>query len=515
ANRSDVAIVSSSVSGGTIGSMAGTDGTTHVTSSSVTLQGVTVSRQLSVDGNGAASIAGSMTLSNNAVVTVNTSATYQGTSLRAAGTPAVINGTGTVRLNASTSDPNTTANTALLAQDTSVPTGSFSFGPGVTVDGFGRIGDVPTVNAGRVSANVPGRVLRIDGVSHQNNGRYDSANGGVLQIVSTTLTQGGSGTVVAGDGSSVQFSGATLQGGTLTGEGSGVSTVTGSSTFGGNVTIGGPVSVAPSQVLTVAATGITNNSVVTVNTNGSYAGTSVQAGGLNSPINGTGEVRLNRSSSDPQATVGTADLRGLTGTSLVFGPGQRLSGSGRVAVDTTIDGTVSPGYPAGAVDFIRNEGVMTFTANGGVTVDITGPGTFDRVVNAGTMSVRGTLVVNTTQDLDAGMTFDIVTGGTVTGRFDQVIGNGLTSPKRFGARVDPGRVRVTVLCGLADIGGAGADANGDGALNNNDFIVFIDRFFNQDPLVDFGRAGGQQGSDGVFDNNDFIAFIDLFFAGCF
>ena len=92
---------------------------------------------------------------------------------------------------------------------------------------------------------------------------------------------------------------------------------------------------------------------------------------------------------------------------------------------------------------------------------------------------------------------------------------GLTAPKRFGARVDPGRIRVTVLCGLADIGSAGADANGDGELDNNDFIVFIDRFFAQDPAVDFGSAGGEQGADGLFDNNDFIAFIDLFFAGCF
>ncbi|MBY0308854.1 MAG: hypothetical protein K2Q09_08945, partial [Phycisphaerales bacterium] len=72
----------------------------------------------------------------------------------------------------------------------------------------------------------------------------------------------------------------------------------------------------------------------------------------------------------------------------------------------------------------------------------------------------------------------------------------------------------TVLCGLADIGSVGADPNGDGRLDNNDFIVFIDRFFSQDTLVDLGTPGGVQGSDGVFDNNDFIAFIDLFFAGC-
>jgi 1,4-alpha-glucan branching enzyme len=71
-------------------------------------------------------------------------------------------------------------------------------------------------------------------------------------------------------------------------------------------------------------------------------------------------------------------------------------------------------------------------------------------------------------------------------------------------------------CGFGDIGGAGGEAVscGDGNLDNNDFIVFINRFFDQDPLADIGGEGGEEGSDGILDNNDFIIFIGWFFAGC-
>ena len=54
----------------------------------------------------------------------------------------------------------------------------------------------------------------------------------------------------------------------------------------------------------------------------------------------------------------------------------------------------------------------------------------------------------------------------------------------------------------------------DGALDNNDFIVFIDMFFNADSGADMGIQGGLPGSDGIFDNNDFIAFINWYFTGC-
>jgi hypothetical protein len=75
-------------------------------------------------------------------------------------------------------------------------------------------------------------------------------------------------------------------------------------------------------------------------------------------------------------------------------------------------------------------------------------------------------------------------------------------------------VAIDVQCGPADIGGEGAAEGGDGILDNNDFVVFIQYFFSQDARADLGSEGGAPGSDSVFDNNDFIVFIQFFFEGC-
>ncbi len=66
----------------------------------------------------------------------------------------------------------------------------------------------------------------------------------------------------------------------------------------------------------------------------------------------------------------------------------------------------------------------------------------------------------------------------------------------------------------ADFGSQGGLPGHDGLLDNNDFVVFIDFFFSENPRADIGVQGGIPGSDGSFDNNDFVVFIDFFFAGC-
>jgi hypothetical protein len=67
---------------------------------------------------------------------------------------------------------------------------------------------------------------------------------------------------------------------------------------------------------------------------------------------------------------------------------------------------------------------------------------------------------------------------------------------------------------LADIGRTGGIEGRDGALDNNDFVVFIDWFFAHNPGADRGATGGVFGHDGQYNNNDFVVFIDEFFAGC-
>ncbi|MBY0307752.1 MAG: hypothetical protein K2Q09_03335 [Phycisphaerales bacterium] len=75
-------------------------------------------------------------------------------------------------------------------------------------------------------------------------------------------------------------------------------------------------------------------------------------------------------------------------------------------------------------------------------------------------------------------------------------------------------VKVPAVC-LADVGSVGGAGGPDGVLDNNDFIAFIDAFFNADMLMaDMGRQGGLAGPDNALDNNDFIVYINAFFNGC-
>ncbi|MFT3685252.1 MAG: GC-type dockerin domain-anchored protein [Phycisphaerales bacterium] len=106
--------------------------------------------------------------------------------------------------------------------------------------------------------------------------------------------------------------------------------------------------------------------------------------------------------------------------------------------------------------------------------------------------------------------------GGVTGQFTTLVAADPIDNIRYMVVYTPTQVflRIIQRCGGADMGSVGADANFDGMLDNNDFVVFINMFFNQDPHADVGVSGGLVGSDGRFDNNDFIAFITLFFSGC-
>ncbi|HZW05785.1 MAG TPA: GC-type dockerin domain-anchored protein [Phycisphaerales bacterium] len=88
---------------------------------------------------------------------------------------------------------------------------------------------------------------------------------------------------------------------------------------------------------------------------------------------------------------------------------------------------------------------------------------------------------------------------------------GATAPEEI---VGLDAVRLSRGCSAADLGRQGGVPGGDGLLDNNDFIVFIDYFFAGNPLADVGRQGGVSPGEGAFDNNDFVVFIDLFFAGC-
>jgi hypothetical protein len=69
-------------------------------------------------------------------------------------------------------------------------------------------------------------------------------------------------------------------------------------------------------------------------------------------------------------------------------------------------------------------------------------------------------------------------------------------------------------CGASDIAGQGAAPGFDQRLDNNDFVLFINWFFEQDSRADRAGSGASAGADGVLDNNDFVKFIQDFFMAC-
>ncbi len=74
--------------------------------------------------------------------------------------------------------------------------------------------------------------------------------------------------------------------------------------------------------------------------------------------------------------------------------------------------------------------------------------------------------------------------------------------------------RLSCSCSAADVASVGGVRGGDGVIDVNDLIVFIDLFFEGNWRGDVGAVGGVPGSDGALDNNDFVVYIDRFFAGC-
>jgi hypothetical protein len=69
-------------------------------------------------------------------------------------------------------------------------------------------------------------------------------------------------------------------------------------------------------------------------------------------------------------------------------------------------------------------------------------------------------------------------------------------------------------CSTADLGSEGGAAEADGLLDNNDFVLFVQQFFDEDLQSDIGSEGGLARGDGLLDNNDFVVFVNAFFAGC-
>jgi hypothetical protein len=184
----------------------------------------------------------------------------------------------------------------------------------------------------------------------------------------------------------------------------------------------------------------------------------------------------------------------------------------------------------GAIDGSGSNGRSYFACPSAIEVlfDATVLGSLP--THAGIVWTDGAGIVTVRGYDGGGVLIGTVTGNSSDGNFS----SGTAEDRFYGFIYPQGLSRITITdqnncievdhiqagrsgvagCGPADIGSAGGLPGADNHLDNNDFIAFINFFFNGNPLADRGVTGGLPGHDGQFDNNDFIVFINQFFAGC-
>ncbi len=285
---------------------------------------------------------------------------------------------------------------------------------------------------------------------------------------------------------------------------------------------------------------LTNNGTITLNNGASIArnGGAVATAVLNNNglllVTGAGSSISNLSLNNGAAGVIRIDGGGTlslpSNWSMAAG---RLEGTGQFTSTGTTGftnegGTVAPGSN-GAAGTLNSGHRYTQGAGGTLEIAVVSDGLTQTVSQLNLTAtgfnaeatLGGTLRVvlpgGTSPPPIGGLSYTIVNApGGRSGAFDSIVAADPIPNYRYTVSYTPTQaiLRVVRRCGGADLASQGADANFDGVLDNNDFVVYIDLFFNQDPLADVGSTGGVLGSDGNFDNNDFVVYIDLFFSGC-
>ncbi|MBC8107957.1 MAG: S-layer family protein [Anaerolineae bacterium] len=302
-NGSVVQLNGASVTGGTF-STAGT-GSTHVLTSTVTLDGVANAGSMVVDNAAAFQLTNSFLNSGVLAVSAGTNTTVARV---IGGGTTTLSGGGAIELSS------TGAGVAHLG----------SGGSGIlsnlnnTIRGFGQLGSnaIGYINgaAAVVDANVATQVLLVDpantaeGVT--NFGAMRASNGGILTITGANAgALANSGTIVAQTGSVVQFvSGISISGGTLATLGSGTIAVPQSNNaFVDGVTNTGNIQIANNSSLFFNGNGpITNSGSINVNAAAHF--TAVQVNGGSIALAGDGAINLASAGANVAGVAGTGTL---------------------------------------------------------------------------------------------------------------------------------------------------------------------------------------------------------------
>ncbi len=206
-----------------------------------------------------------------------------------------------------------------------------------TIEGSGIIGNggLTLSNSGTINANVSGQALNLNGSGGiTNTSLLEASSGGFLQLSNTTVTNTG-GNITANSGSNVQLLESTIQGGTLTNNGTFFGTPSGHSASLNGTTINGTYTSDLNSVTHLLGT-ITNNGNIQVN--GGSGSNAILFIDNNVTLQGGGTVTLSTLGGGGNAfieqTVGGLTLTNtnntIQGAGIIGNGGLALSNSGTI-----------------------------------------------------------------------------------------------------------------------------------------------------------------------------------------
>ncbi|MCC6358792.1 MAG: hypothetical protein IT450_08620 [Phycisphaerales bacterium] len=473
--------MNATVTGGTLEAVSGGVGAiSNCTFSDTTLSGphqVNANSMLILQGAG---------ITNNGTLTVNPTRTNSGTYVRTDAAAATLGGTGTLVLNAVPSNLDT------AALNTSNGARVLTNAAGHSIVGVGRI-RIAMMNDGLIRADVAGSALELTDFVKTNKGTIEAVAGGIIECSGVTISNAGSGGIRAqGDGSVARYVTSTIVGGQLFAVDGGVGAFSNATLD--SVTLTGPHQVDANSTLIIVGSGITNEGTLTVNATGANQGTYLRTDVASATIDGPGTVLLNAVPSN----LDTAQLSTNSGARVIrFAADQTLAGTGAIRIETIHEGRLSPGSATSPVGRIEQRNFsFTQTPTSVLAVDLggTAAGQYDTFSTNGTVALDGTLEVHAINGFipALGDEFVIVTAGSRTGTFEQIVSPNPGPNNAWRVRYEPNRAVLTVTCP--------PDIDGDHAVSLQDLAAL---------LAHFGTPSGASSQDGDLDGDGDIDLQDL------
>ena len=264
---------------------------------------------------------------NNGTITVNPTGVNSSTSLAINALALTMSGTGSIVLNANA------ASTGSAYIYFNSGANVLTLGAGQTLRGSGDVYP-QVVNNGTIQADQSGKPLQLINQAKTNNNVMQAIGGGILNINSVAIAQGGSGSILA-NGGTVNFSNVPLTGGALTVSGGGAANILGGCTFT-NVSVTGPLTIPAGNGLAVAGP-LTSNGTITINPAGTTSSTHLDVNTAALTLAGTGSIVLNANA----GSLDSAYLYFNAGSNVLTVPAtQTIRGTGNIYTNVVNNGTI-------------------------------------------------------------------------------------------------------------------------------------------------------------------------------